>query len=203
MSQSLSNRSHDEMVKISEMAEQAYDAFYTTMNELIRSPIPAVPLRQHRYADVFVRMGALCFDEGVSSVDFVKSALGRLSKSHAYTTPADIMVPKVASKTLSDLKQQRGNADEQYKYFSRLLLEMEAAGMSERQALVSSFTQFPAWFRIFYPESPDEKLVSAWVDMARDEIERNHSILTLLREKDEKRFAKFHNALYGKEAAHG
>lgn len=202
MSQSLANRTHDEMERISELAEKGYDAFYSTMNELIQSPIPAVPLRQHRYADVFVRMGALCHDEGVSTVDFVKSALGRLQKSHAYTTPADIMAPAVASKTLAELKKQRGNADEQYKYFQRLLLEMEAAGMTERQALISSFTQFPAWFRLFYPESPDEKMVSVWVDMARDEIERDHGILTLLREKDEKRFSNLCRALYGKEADH-
>lgn len=189
-----------------ENARLAFDTFYGELNERYRLPTPAKQYEDNRNWSVFVQLALICAARSWDIVDYIHKTLGNPKKTSNAILPSDL-VSKRALDVYNPVKNEIHSAKAEYGECVELLLQREAAGNNEHSLLLSPMSAFPAWFRVWYPETIQIDILEAWGDIAKQELSASVDLMDLLDRLDHEKWEKLKGGLWkydsmsGKEAA--
>lgn len=163
-------------------AMRAFDAYYGTRQRVLGCDWPAKRYAEHRSWKAFLKVASLC-DEGKADVErYVTVVLEHWPKNSAELVPNDLF-GKMAKAVWTQHRNDRTvTAKDRWAHYARLCIQMTLhGGISDEDVLSSPFNpQFPAWFRVFYPET-DLALCAKWGEDALEELKRDRDLVRFLR----------------------
>lgn len=163
-------------------AMRAFDAYYGTRRRLMGVDWPTRRYAEHRSWRAFMKVAELCAGQKADVERYVTVVLEHWPRNSSELVPNDI-VGKTARAIWAQHRNDRTvTAADRWALCARTCIQMSlAGGRSDEDILRSAFnTQFPAWFRVFYPEDV-RSLCGAWGDDALDELKRDRDLVRFLR----------------------
>jgi hypothetical protein len=177
----------------------AFDSYYDALHRRFGTPYPCVPYEQSADWPDFVHIGLVCSMRGWDPAEYVDYASGAPSRGTSVMTPHDM-----ASASVMRSFENRPRTDVQppkdmYRQCVELLVARECgdAGSDERDLLLSPMSAFPAWFRVFYPESIDTGIVDTWGGVAKTELSASPALVEFLEALDTAKWSKLKRLLWG------
>lgn len=173
----------DDPVYVAALA--TFDEFYNELGRKYGEPWPRRQYGQHTNWKAFLRVASLCVERGWDPGEFVINALQMVAKRHKYITAKDLLAPAIVEHFAKYWKTKYllGNPEDEWIYLTQQLLGwMDTTGATETAVLRSPLTPFPSWFRLVYPEQPDELITSVFGAEARKELSRDTRLRAFLRE---------------------
>ena len=163
-------------------AMRAFDAYYGTRRRLMGADWPAKHYAAHRSWKAFLKVAELCDGQKADVERYVTVVLDHWPKNSAELVPNDLN-GKTAKTVWDQHKNDRTiTAKDRWAHCARLCIQMSlASGASDEGILRSAFnTQFPAWFRVFYPDDV-LALCEKWGDDALEELKADRDLVRFLR----------------------
>lgn len=163
-------------------AMRAFDAYYGTRRRVFGVDWPAKRYAEHRAWRVFMKVAALCAKEGRDVERFVTVVLEHSPKNSDAVVPNDLIGKHAEQLWAQHRNAKTVTAQDKWAYHVRILLQVQdATGQSDEAILTSSFNSFPAWFRVFYPDTLDDNIVSKWGEEALAELKGDRDTVRFLR----------------------
>lgn len=166
-------------------AMRAFDTYYTKRAEIGRA-WPSKQYRGHRCWGVFMELAKRCHAMGVDVEEFVNCVLAHkdTEKKFAEIVPRDLLSDKAVKVWGDQHKLPAGpSAADKWAQHVRTALQIQRdVGRSDEEILNSAFyTQFPAWFRVLYPEKVDAAVVDKWGEAALQELKADRDVVRFAR----------------------
>ena len=164
-------------------AMRAFDAYYDTRRRVFGADWPQRRYAEHRSWKVFLKVAERCAKAGRDPARFVEIALEYSTKNGDQVVPQDLLGKGAETAWGEHSKDRKVGVDGKWAYYVRTLMQIQQTDIrSDEDILVSAmFPQFPAWFRVFYPETLDAKIVEAWGESALEELRAERDIVRFLR----------------------
>ena len=166
------------------VAVSAFDAYYGLLNGAYGRPYPHRKYQEHALWRKFLKVADTCIRHGWPVEQYIRTVVEYSGKESDAITPNDLVGPAKEQLFLA----RRATTDavppaREWQLRERDLLRMQAAtGLSDVDALASPLnTVFPAWFRVFYPETLHDEILDAYWADAADEMRGNREIVKFLR----------------------
>lgn len=172
---------------------RAFDTYYGTRREVLGLDWPQRKYAEHRSWKAFMKCAADCAKAGRDVSRYVNVVLQHSPKNGCEIVPNDLNGKRaLAIWTQYGSKPQVTVAD-RWANLVRIVLQMQrASGWSDEAILVSGFnTQFPAWFRVFYPEKLDAAIIGKFGDEAVEELKGSRETVRFLRAAMPAKVAEF------------
>lgn len=181
-------------------ARIAFDTFYGELSQRYRLPQPAKMYEENRNWAVFVQLSLICAARSWDVSDYIQKTLGAVNKTSNAILAADL-VSKRSLDAYNPVKNQVRSARDEYCECVELLLRREADGNSEKSLLMSPMSAFPAWFRVWFPETLQIEILEAWGDIAKQELSASVDLMDLLDKLDHDKWEKLKKGLWKYEPA--
>lgn len=164
-------------------AMRAFDAYYGTRRAVLGIDWPSRRYAEHRSWKAFLKLAKRCAEEGRDPERYVTVVLEHMPKNGAEITPNDMLSQRAAKIWLEHRNDQRVDAAAKWAYFVGIVIQMQAAtGQSDEAILATALNaQFPAWFRILYPETVGDSIVASWGEEALAELKADRDLVRFLR----------------------
>ena len=166
-------------------AMRAFDAYYGTRRTLFGADWPAKRYAEHRSWKAFLKIAAKCADANPPrDVErYVSTVMGHMPKNGDVVTPNDMLSARAERLWAEHQNDRRVDAAGKWAYFVRLVLQIQAAtGQSDDAILETALNaQFPAWFRVLYPEALRDGIVAAWGEEALEDLRADRDLVRFLR----------------------
>lgn len=177
-------------------AQSAFDVFYEEKKARFGVSRPAREYDRNPNWPHFLQLALICAARGWDPADYVKKAVGG-QRTSAALLPSDLLRPSIlkAYRKPESVK----DAETEYRECVGLLIARECdgnGGNDEKSLLLSPMSAFPAWFRVWYPESVDMEIVGAWGEIAKREISSSPEIKSLLERIDPAKWEKIRKLLW-------
>jgi hypothetical protein len=146
----------------------------------------------------FLKLALICAARGWDPADFVRKAVGG-PRTSAALMPSDLLRPTVLNAYRKPETDYAKDAEAEYRECVGLLIARECdgnGGNDERSLLLSPMSAFPAWFRVWYPESVDMDIVGAWGEIAKREISSSPETKALLERLDPAKWERLRKLLW-------
>ena len=150
-------------------ARNAFDRFFQTLWMNGVATRPRQVYHMHRQWKSFMRIGKLCVDNGWPVGDFVEKAIDMLTDGHTLVLPQDLLRASVVDR-YRERRAALVSPSEMWDAAEKSVLAGLAAGHTEHDILLHSWSGLPAWIRIAYPESLQDDILEAWGPIAKDEM---------------------------------
>ncbi len=164
-------------------AMRAFDAYYGARKASYGLDWPAHRYAEHRAWRTFVKVAQECERDGRDVERYVTVVVQHLRKPSDQVVPGDLLT-KAASAIWAEHRGDRpvGAADK-WAYYARLVMSIQrTTGLSDEAILGSAMNaQFPAWFRVMYPEHVSDALVASWGEEAVEELREDRDVVRFLR----------------------
>lgn len=144
-----------------------------------------------------MQVALICVARGWDAADYVKNAVGG-RRTTGCVMPEDLVRPGILEKYNPGLYAAR-DVKAEYSECVELLITREYdpnGGNDEKSLLLSPFSAFPAWFRVWYPEQIDTDIVEMWGDIAKREIAADKNLVELLSGIDKTKWEKLKRLLW-------
>lgn len=164
-------------------AMRAFDAYYGARRASYGMDWPARRYVEHRAWPTFVKVAKTCAKNGWDVERYVTTVVQHLRKPSDQVVPGDL-TSKAAMAIWAEHRGDRpiGAADKWAYYARQLMAIQRATGLSDEAILASAMNaQFPAWFRVMYPEHVGDALVGAWGEDAVEELREDRDVVRFLR----------------------
>lgn len=162
---------------------RAFDAYYGTRRAVLGVDWPAKRYAEHRSWKAFLECAADCMAAGRDVAKYVETVLRYSRKRACEIVPNDLNGKAAAEAWRVHGSRPAADAKDKWANLVRSMLQMQDAnGMSDEAILSSGFNvQFPAWFRVFYPEAIDAGILGKFGEDAVDELRGDHGLVRFLR----------------------
>jgi len=144
------------------------------------SPTKRRPLRRNRYEDEksrrqFYEVARMCQQQGWDIELYVRAAFDTIRKNHNYVDPKDLLRPQVSGAYAVQEVSRSLDIDPRVRLEQQIrelliFLKLPAGLCTEHAVLFSPLTPFDPWFRVLYPEQPDETILDIYGEAARQEL---------------------------------
>ena len=164
-------------------AMRAFDAYYGTRRSVLGIDWPKRKYAEHRSWKVFMKIAAACEKAGRDVERYVTVVLEHMTKNSDQIVP-NIMLTKTAEDLWTQFNnRKKADAAGKWAYYSRLIIQIQGAtGQSDEAILMSALnSQFPAWFRVLYPETIQQNITQSWGEEAIDELRDDRDLVRFLR----------------------
>ena len=164
-------------------AMRAFDAYYGARRSASGVDWPAKRYAEHRSWKVFLKVAEKCAKAGRDVERFVSTVVSRIPKNGDALTPNDLLSARAEKLWTAHHNDQRVDAAAKWGYFVRIVLQIQAAtGQSDAAILVTALNaQFPAWFRVLYPETMRDEIIAAWGEEALEDLRADRDLVRFLR----------------------
>ena len=177
---------------INALAERAADAFYGMAVKYGTGKFPR-NLRKSRNWPKFVHIARKAMVCKVDVTRYVEAAFENTMLKHPIVLVADILTynPANVEKVANAEVELKNSPKDMWNMLSCKLLDMAFAldGESKSSILNNELYGFPAWFRVFFPDVPDENILARWSDIAHEELHDNPVLEAYLKNKRPDTFA--------------
>jgi len=118
--------------------------------------------------------------------------MSRITKNRAMITPGDLCTANIVAGYRNEIKAATlVKLDVCWHQMAGEVVSFIAeTGADELSVLQSTFTGFPAWFRVLYPERLNDQIFDTWGDAAYDDFLRNAKLRDFARATANKVFVK-------------
>ncbi len=164
-------------------AMRAFDAYYGARRASYGMDWPARRYAEHRAWRTFVQVAQECAKDGRDVEKYVTTVVTHLRKPSDQVMPNDLLSKAAAAIWAEHRGDRPVGAADKWAYYARTLMAIQrATGLSDEAILGSAMNaQFPAWFRVLYPERVGDGLVSAWGEEAVEELREDRDVVRFLR----------------------
>lgn len=166
-------------------AMRAFDAYYGARRALFGADWPAKRYAEHRSWKAFLKIAAKCAEaKPPRDVErYVAVVLEHMPKNGDAVTPNDMLSPRAERLWDEHKADAKVDAAGKWAYFAGLAIQMQAAtGQSDEAILGTALNaQFPAWFRVLYPEALDDGIVKTWGEEALADLRADRDLVRFLR----------------------
>jgi len=164
-------------------AMRAFDAYYGTRRAAHGVDWPAKRYAEHRSWKVFLKVAAKCADAGRDVERFVSTVVERSPKNSDMLTPNDLLTARAERIWTEHQNDKKVDAAGKWGYFVRLVIQIQATtGQSDDAILATALNvQFPAWFRVLYPEAMHDEIVTSWGEEALEDLRADRDLVRFLR----------------------
>ena len=164
-------------------AMRAFDAYYGTRRAVFGIDWPNRRYAEHRSWKAFLKAARRCSDNGVDVERFIEVVLGHMPKNGDAVTPNDLVSAKAWKLWDEHKNDARVDAAGRWAYFTGLVIQMQvSSGQSDEAILGTALNaQFPAWFRVLYPEALDDRIVGSWGEEALADLRADRDLVRFLR----------------------
>lgn len=121
---------------------------------------------------IFSKVAEMCIRNSWDPVDYVHKAFVPSRHLGGCMLPSDLLSKARIKSYPSTLgEESRGpSPGEEAERCKKWILDQELGGASEHDLLMSPASPLPAWFRVAYPERPEDGLLRAWGCIAWEEL---------------------------------
>ena len=177
----------------------AFDAYHEALHARFGTAYPCVSYENSVEWPDFVRLGLMCSMRGWDPEEYVAYAMGASARNTTVMTPHDLSAASTAKAFENRPRSEVQPPSDMYRKCVELLVARECGdtGSDERDLLLSPMSAFPAWFRVFYPETLDMGIVEAWGPVAKTELSASPSLVEFLGRMDSGKWAKLKKVLWG------
>lgn len=164
-------------------AMRAFDAYYGTRRAVFGIDWPNRRYAEHRSWNAFLKAARRCSDNGVDVERFIEVVLGHMPKNGDSVTPNDLVSAKAWRLWDEHKNDAKVDAAGKWAYFVRLVIQIQGStGQADDAILATALNaQFPAWFRVLYPETMKDEIVSAWGEEALEDLRGDRDLVRFLR----------------------
>ena len=164
-------------------AMRAFDAYYGTRRTVFGIDWPNKRYAEHRSWKAFLKVAKKCADEGIDPERYVAVVLEHMPKNGDTVVPNDLLSARAAKLWDAHRNDQRVDAAAKWAYFVGLVIQVQAStGQSDEAILRTALNaQFPAWFRVLYPDPVDDEIVTAWGEEALADLRADRDLVRFLR----------------------
>jgi hypothetical protein len=164
-------------------AMRAFDAYYGARHASRGVDWPKKRYSEHRSWKVFMKVADRCAKAGRDVERFVSTVVERSPKNSDVLSPNDLLTSRAEKLWDEHQNDRKADAAGKWAYFVRLVIQIQGAtGQSDEAILLTALNaQFPAWFRIIYPESINDAIVAAWGEEALADLRADRDLVRFLR----------------------
>ena len=164
-------------------AMRAFDAYYGTRRAVFGIDWPNKKYADHRSWKVFMKTAEQCARLGRDVERFVTVVLEHMPKNGDAVVPNDLLSKQAEALWNKHRNDARVDAAGKWTYFVQLVMQIQAmTGQPDDDILMTALnTQFPAWFRILYPETMRDEIVAAWGEEALEDLRKDRDLVRFLR----------------------
>lgn len=164
-------------------AMRAFDAYYGTRKAVLGIDWPSKRYAEHRSWKAFLKIAKRCAEEGRDPERYVTVVLEHMPKNGAEVVPNDMLSQQAVKIWLEHKNDARVDAAGKWGYFAKLIIQIQAATCQPDDDILMTAlnAQFPAWFRVLYPETMRDAIVEAWGEEALEDLRRDRDLLRFLR----------------------
>ena len=164
-------------------AMRAFDAYYGTRRSVLGIDWPSKKYAEHRSWRAFLKIAKQCAEAGRDPERYVTVVLEHMPKNGAEIVPNDMLSARAAKLWDAHKNDQRVDAAAKWAYFTGLVIQIQSATcQTDDDILMTALNaQFPAWFRVLYPENMRDEIVAAWGEEALEDLRRDRDLLRFLR----------------------
>jgi len=173
----------DSAADLDAIATQAAKTYYDMAVKYGVSKYPLYGFRKSRYWNRFMQIARICKMNEIPVDVFVIAAFRKTMERKTIVTPTDICAFNV-----ENFRQKVGEGlcpDDMWNMLSCKLIDMVFAldCKGTMDILDNAMYGFPAWFRVFSPETPPADIIARWGDIAHEEISSNKALAAYLKAK--------------------
>lgn len=159
------------------MAMTAANTYYDTAVKYGLSRYPKLGVKRSRNWPRFMQIARICMNGNIPVESFVTAAFLRTMERHPVVSVNDICSfdPSNMSSDGS-VSEAHTSPQDLWNMLSCKLLDMVFSidGVSDKLTLLDNpMYGFPAWFRVFSPETPPPDILVHWGDLAIDDLNRD------------------------------
>lgn len=167
------------------MSVQAATVYYECAVKYGVGKYPREGVRKARNFPTFVKVARLCMHKGIDPSDFVEAAFFETMARHSVVTARDILSFKPEDINRDGMHISSSSPADLWNMLSCKLVDMVFSmdGVGKDEALDNPMYGFPAWFRVFSPESASSRLIAHWGDLAHEELADNAELKKFLKAK--------------------
>ena len=164
-------------------AMRAFDAYYGTRRTAHGVDWPRKRYAEHRSWKVFLKVADKCAKAGCDVERFVATVVERFPKNSDALTPHDLLTARAQQIWNEHGRDRKVDAAGKWGYFVRLVIGIQGAtGQSDDAILATALNaQFPAWFRVLYPEQMPDEIVAKWGEEALEDLRADRDLVRFLR----------------------
>lgn len=164
-------------------AMRAFDAYYGIRRSKFGLDWPAKRYAEHRMWKSFMKIAQACDKTKRDVEKYVTTVMEHLPKNGDQIVPIDLLTKKAEQAWETHKDDRRTDASGKWAYLVNLVTQIQmSTSQSDEAILCSPFSvQFPAWFRVFYPESLSDKIVSDWGEEALEDLKNDRDLVRFLR----------------------
>ncbi len=167
------------------MSVQAATVYYECAVKYGVGKYPRGGVRKAKNFQTFVKVARLCMHKGLDPRDFVEAAFFETMARHSVVTARDILSFKPEDMNRDGMRIAGASPTDLWNMLSCKLVDMVFSmdGVGKDEALDNPMCGFPAWFRVFSPESASSRLIAHWGDLAHEELSDNAELRKFLKAK--------------------
>lgn len=180
-------------------AMTAFDEYAAVLHDRFGTPFPEFAYERSPSWPDFVHVGLVCSARGWDPAEYVAFAFGAAFRSVSAVTPHDLASSRMMRAFDNRPAVSHESPKDMYRKCVELLVARECgdSGSDERDLLMSPMSAFPAWFRVFYPESLDMDIIGAWGPIAKTELSASRDLVEFLQGVDASKWTKLRKVLWG------
>ena len=164
-------------------AMRAFDAYYGTRRSVLGLDWPAKRYADHRSWKAFLKLAEKCDKAGRDVEKFVTTVLEHMPKNGNEVVPNDLVGKRAEALWEAHKNDDRVDAGKKWAYLVQQVIQIQGVtGQTDEAILLTSLNaQFPAWFRVLYPDNINNLIVEAWGEEALDELKEDRDLVRFLR----------------------
>ena len=164
-------------------AMRAFDAYYGARQATHGTDWPKRRYAEHRLWKVFLKIADKCARDGRDVERYVATVVTRFPKTGDALVPNDLLTARAEQIWTAHRSDRKVDAADKWGYFARLIIQIQAAtGQGDDEILLTALNaQFPAWFRVLYPETMRDGILAAWGEEALEDLRRDRDLVRFLR----------------------
>jgi len=177
----------------------AFDAYHEALHSRFGTAYPCMTYERSAEWPDFVHIGLMCLMRGWDPEEYVEYAMGAPSRGTTVMTPHDLASAAVTRSFENRPRTEVQSPAEMYRRCVELLVARECgeSGSDEQDLLLSPMSAFPAWFRVFYPETLDMLIIDIWGAVAKTELSASPALVEFLEKMDQVKWSKLRKVLWG------
>lgn len=165
----------DSAIRIDRLARTAFDCFYYELNNMSRSGVGKT-YENNRNWKQFLEIGRTCDANSWDPTDYVTTVFRTVASNGGFVLPSNLTTQSAKEYYRREKARGSYSPQEAWTQAEMVVAELVTSGNTEKQVLGNPMISLPAWFRVIYPEAPDEELIKRYGKRARSEIESRQDL---------------------------
>jgi hypothetical protein len=197
---------YEDFQQVDSVGYRAWDEFYLQMDQRFSLGQSRGQYWQNRFYKTFIKIAQICIKHHIDVTDYIRVNFDTVGKNHRYITPADFAKEEAVKRYLKYKTEYLNESLNSWSAQERMLVDLTMKCVPEvypsmTDMLMNHGLTFRAWFRIFYPDELDEKLMVEFGQTAWGELREDRQLRAFLRKSKPDRLLQLETA-FGKFTDH-